>query len=181
MFIGTALVPAFCEELLFRGLVLGNLAPYGKTSAVLCSALLFGLMHQNIGQMFYATVAGVVLGIIYLETRSIWAPTLLHMFNNLSSVLNTILWDRLDVTSANRLIALLDLLLIGSGLISLIVLIRRAERSKGARGAAEGAEHASAVSPAYRVRGFFSPMMLTFVVITVIEMILLWVYALTYF
>ncbi|MBQ7318874.1 MAG: CPBP family intramembrane metalloprotease [Clostridia bacterium] len=181
MFIGTAIVPAFCEELLFRGLVLGNLLPYGKTSAILSSALLFGLMHQNLGQMLYATMAGVVLGIIYVETRSIWASTLMHFLNNLSSVINSILWDRLDTVSANRVIALLELVLIGGGMVALIVLIRRRERTKQAgESSSEGQENESCVSPHYRIRGFFSPLMTAFVAITVVEMIMLWMLALSY-
>jgi membrane protease YdiL (CAAX protease family) len=117
-----------------------------------------------------------------VETRSIWVPTLLHFLNNLSSVLNNILWDRLDNVSANRVISLLELFLIGGGLVALAVLIWRRERSfAGTKsGRALSVESESCVSPAYRIRGFFSPMMTAFVVITVMEMLLLWLVALSY-
>ena len=52
LFISTAIVPAFCEEFLFRGMICNQLRPYGKTVAVVVSAVLFGLMHQNVGQLF---------------------------------------------------------------------------------------------------------------------------------
>ena len=45
--VSTAIVPAICEEYLFRGAVLPNLLPFGKTTAIIGSAVLFGLMHQN--------------------------------------------------------------------------------------------------------------------------------------
>lgn len=67
-----ALVPAFCEEFLFRGLICARLMPYGKTAAIVGSAVLFGLMHGNLGQLFYTTVAGIMLGWCFVETRSIW-------------------------------------------------------------------------------------------------------------
>ena len=181
MFIGTAIVPAFCEELLFRGLVLSNLQPYGKTTAILGSALLFGLMHQNLGQMLYATMAGVVLGIVYVEMRSIWAPTLLHFVNNLSSVINSILWDRLDNVTANRVIALLELLLIGGGLLALVVLILRRDKQRADASAPITPDESECpISPRWRLRGLFTPLMTSFVVITIIEMIFLWSLALSY-
>lgn len=79
-----ALVPAFCEEFLFRGLICGRLLPYGKTVAIVGSAVLFGLMHGNLGQLFYTTMAGVLLGWCYAETRSIWPGVIAHMLNNLT-------------------------------------------------------------------------------------------------
>ena len=61
LLITSVLIPAFVEELLFRGAVLSQLLPYGKTVAVLTSAVLFGLMHQNADQFLYTTLAGIVL------------------------------------------------------------------------------------------------------------------------
>ena len=59
LFITVSLAPAFCEELLFRGVIYGNLRPYGVPLAVTVSALLFALMHGNIAQTFYTFGAGV--------------------------------------------------------------------------------------------------------------------------
>ena len=64
-FVTTAIIPAFVEEFLFRGMILTNLRPYGRVTAIVGSAVLFGLMHQNIEQVFYATVAGLFLGYVY--------------------------------------------------------------------------------------------------------------------
>ncbi|MBR2907349.1 MAG: CPBP family intramembrane metalloprotease [Clostridia bacterium] len=85
-FIVIAIVPGICEELLFRGMILGNLLPYGKTGAIVASAFLFGLMHQNPLQMFYTTMAGIILGLIYVYTESIWCSMLVHVLNNAFSV-----------------------------------------------------------------------------------------------
>ena len=85
--ISTAVVPAICEEYLFRGAILTNLLPFGKTTAILASALLFGLMHQHPLQILYTTLMGVVIGYVYIKTKSIWACIILHFANNFITVL----------------------------------------------------------------------------------------------
>ena len=82
LFISGALVPAVCEEFLFRGAVASSLMPYGKGVAIVGSAVLFALMHQNPYQLFYTLVAGILLGYIYVKTGSILCSTILHLCNN---------------------------------------------------------------------------------------------------
>ena len=92
--IATALVPAVCEEFLFRGAIASSLLPYGKTTAIVGSSVLFALMHQNPYQIFYTMFAGLFLGYLYVKTDSILCPTILHFCNNAMSVL-------LDVCNTN--------------------------------------------------------------------------------
>ena len=70
------------EELLFRGLVMRSLEPYGKRMAILVSALLFGFYHGNPLQAPFAAMVGMVLGYVAMEHNIVWAMVL-HMFNNL--------------------------------------------------------------------------------------------------
>lgn len=70
------------EELLFRGLILRSMEPYGKKFAIFASALLFGLFHGNLSQGLFAFAAGLVMGYVALEYNLFWAMVL-HMFNNL--------------------------------------------------------------------------------------------------
>jgi membrane protease YdiL (CAAX protease family) len=72
----------FFEEILFRGLVMRHLQPYGKKLAIIGSALLFGIFHGNIVQIPYAFVVGLVLGYVAMEYNIGWAM-LLHLINNL--------------------------------------------------------------------------------------------------
>ena len=55
------------EELLFRGGMQGHLLRKWKNPAwaILASALIFGLVHGNPVQMFFASILGVVLGWVY--------------------------------------------------------------------------------------------------------------------
>ena len=76
-------LPAFFEEFLMRGGVLGSYMSTGRVRAgVLLSALVFGLMHMNATQFFYATIIGIVLGLLYALTGSIWPGVLFHLLNN---------------------------------------------------------------------------------------------------
>ncbi|MCL2634259.1 MAG: CPBP family intramembrane metalloprotease [Oscillospiraceae bacterium] len=79
---------AIYEEFFARGIILKSLKPYGTGFAIMVSGILFGLMHGNFQQLFYATVVGIVLGYIYVQTDSLLIPTILHaVFNSISAVM----------------------------------------------------------------------------------------------
>lgn len=82
MFLYVSLAAPVFEEILFRGLILRSLQPYGKKFAIFASAYMFGLFHGNIVQSPYAFVVGLVLGYVAVEYSMVWAMVL-HMINNL--------------------------------------------------------------------------------------------------
>ena len=77
-----AAVPAFCEELLFRGVIYQGLRKWSKVGAVFVSAALFMLMHGSPDQTVHQFILGVVLAIVFGATGSIWCPMLIHFLNN---------------------------------------------------------------------------------------------------
>ena len=81
MFLYASLFAPVFEEVLFRGLILRNMMPYGKKIAILGSAFLFGIFHGNLLQSPYAFVCGLVLGYTAAEYSLGWA-VLLHFLNN---------------------------------------------------------------------------------------------------
>lgn len=83
MFICTAILAPVLEEFFFRKLLIDRMYPYGELTAILVSAVAFGLFHQNFSQFFYAFGIGLVLGYLYCKTGSYKAVTLLHMVFNL--------------------------------------------------------------------------------------------------
>ena len=167
LYMASALVPAFCEEFLFRGLILPELLPYGRTTAVLGSAILFGLMHQNFEQMLYATVAGIVPALVAMESGSIWGGVIIHLFNNLLSVVDEVLLSRLPYQIEMILYAMLEVLVVGGGLVCLIVLIVRRQKHPQKPVMAAGTPPEGGA-----LRGFFSPLMIAFWVVCLSEMIL---------
>ncbi len=82
-FLSSVILPAIVEELIFRGYLLHLLLPHGKTFAILVSGVLFGLMHFYLPQLLYASVAGVLIGFLVVQSGSIWCGIFLHIVNNL--------------------------------------------------------------------------------------------------
>lgn len=182
LFFTLAIVPAFVEELLFRGMILQSLLPYGRTTAVLFSALLFGVMHQNAGQLLYATVAGLFLGYVYATTRSFWCCVLIHFCNNFLSLVHTLLLERLPEENATLLLFLMEIVLFVLGIVAAVYLILHQKRDPAAifrDGAFEkelppDPEYAAVEFPiSRRVRLFFSAPMIVFFVLCAAQMLTL--------
>ncbi len=165
-FISTAIVPAVCEEFLFRGCVLSNLLPYGKTTALIGSALLFALMHGNFAQFFYTFMAGLVLGAVYLETGSIWAPTFIHLFNNFYSVAQQVIYEKGGETfEMNIIIFFIDVALPFAGLaLAAFLIYKRVKR--GLRVDAEPTRSVK-LDRGTLVKGFLNPAMIAHIAISV--------------
>ena len=71
------------EELLCRRWLLGSLLRrYSPAIAIPVSALIFGAMHMNPWQFFYATGLGAIQGFVYWRTRSVWLCIYAHALNN---------------------------------------------------------------------------------------------------
>jgi membrane protease YdiL (CAAX protease family) len=149
-FFATALIPAVCEEFLFRGVVLSNLLPYNRTAAVVISAVCFGMMHRNTGQVLYATLAGLVLGWLVIHTGSVWCSMLVHLLNNFMAVVQSVIAVRLEEGMASVLIALLDCTVLSLGLLSILWLLLRPGkcwRDEGCFGQTESALQLSESRP----------------------------------
>lgn len=76
-------VAPFFEEIIFRKIIIDRTRMYGERTAVLVSAVCFGLFHGNISQFLYAAAAGIVLGYIYIKTSDIRYTMGFHFAMNL--------------------------------------------------------------------------------------------------
>lgn len=82
------IVPIF-EEILFRGLIFNKLKnDLNLYFAIFAQALVFGFVHGNTLQIFYTFFGGIILVFSYIWIKSIWAPILIHIFWNSTSVLS---------------------------------------------------------------------------------------------
>ncbi len=71
------------EEVVFRGAVLRKLLTITRPAwAVALSALLFAVVHGNLAQGCHALIIGVLLGWLYVRTRSIVPCVVVHWVNN---------------------------------------------------------------------------------------------------
>ena len=167
-FIVLALVPAFCEEFLFRGVILSNLMPYGKGLAIIVSSVLFGLMHGNFYQFLYTTAAGLVLGYIYVLTDSIWCSVLMHLINNSLSVLQLAIYGRFADEMATVVWMIVEGIVFILGLVSIVYLVlkhgkRRSPEKYGELGSTRE------LAPGEMVKGALNPIIIVFAVYSVAE------------
>ena len=76
------LLAPIMEELIFRKLLLDRMRTIDKPTAVLFSAMAFGLFHGNLSQFFYAFGAGLLFGSIYVRTGRLRYTVVLHVLVN---------------------------------------------------------------------------------------------------
>ncbi len=80
-------VPAICEELIFRGMIFQGLKEkFSPVLSMLISSLLFALMHQNIEQFIYPLILGMLLSFVFHRTNNLLYPMIIHLFNNFTTI-----------------------------------------------------------------------------------------------
>jgi len=84
MAVAFAVLPAVTEELVFRGIVVGEYESYGPGFAVVLSAVTFAMSHFNFARLPMYLFSGIVLALVLYATRSLVASMLIHSLNNLS-------------------------------------------------------------------------------------------------
>ncbi len=78
-----ALAPAICEEILFRGFLLGGLKDRARPVVVaLVVGLAFGLFHIYAEKIPLTAVLGFILSLVCLYSGSIFPAMLIHIANN---------------------------------------------------------------------------------------------------
>ncbi len=81
-FIIVAICAPIMEELLFRKFLVDRSVKYGEGVAIVFSGLVFGLFHGNLSQFSYAVGLGMFFAFIYIKTKNIVYPIILHMLQN---------------------------------------------------------------------------------------------------
>ncbi|MCZ8538318.1 CPBP family intramembrane metalloprotease [Paenisporosarcina quisquiliarum] len=83
MMITSTLTAPISEEFVFRGLLLNRLIK--KTNmwlGILISSLAFASVHMQWEKLFATFLFGVIASLIYLKTKSLFVPILLHIVHN---------------------------------------------------------------------------------------------------
>ncbi len=97
-----AVIPAVCEEFLFRGAILSGLRTrFTVVAAVAINGALFGLLHapQAVFRFLPTAWLGLVLAWAVWESRSIWLGVLLHFLNNGAILMLTVLPATRELTA----------------------------------------------------------------------------------
>ena len=79
-----AVIPAFAEEFYFRGALQKILKDWSGAPlvAIIITAMLFSAIHFSFYGFLSRMALGILLGLIYQQTKSILLPILLHFVNN---------------------------------------------------------------------------------------------------
>ena len=85
--LASGLLAPICEELFFRGYLMGVFARFGRGRAIWCTALLFALAHGVDTAFLPRVLIGALLGDAMARTGSILAPVLLHGCYNIAIIL----------------------------------------------------------------------------------------------
>ncbi len=91
-----ALVPAFAEEILFRGYILRAFEKSGGILlALVFSSIVFALFHLQLTNLLPLATLGAVMGLLTWLSGSIWPAVLAHFVNNGAAVImGTFMPDR---------------------------------------------------------------------------------------
>jgi membrane protease YdiL (CAAX protease family) len=83
-----AVTPAFCEELLFRGVIQNQLEKWFKNAhvAVWVAAIIFSAIHFQFYGFFPRMILGAALGYLLVYGKSLWLPIVAHALNNFMAV-----------------------------------------------------------------------------------------------
>ena len=125
-----AVLAPILEEVLFRGAIQGYLMrKYNPTVGIVVAALVFGLIHMNPIQIFYAFCLGLVFGWMYYRTRSLMPVIIGHVLNNSLAVVTMIMGAEEEdaVMSPAEKIAI-----IGSSLLAALALMHLINRMQPA-------------------------------------------------
>lgn len=119
------LVPAICEELFFRGVVLSEYRAFGSFTAVVFSAVCFSLAHFSFEGFPIYFFNGIILGVCAVVCRSVFAPILVHVGSNLLSIYASDLFLRVTIQKCGSFFVFFVLTTVF--LLSLILMLSRTE------------------------------------------------------
>ena len=180
-----AVLPAFCEEIIFRGVVLNGLRKFGMWPAILISSLFFMLMHGNIQQTVYTLFLGIMLGYVVYKTKSLWAGIIVHFINNLITI-TWLYFANLGWVESSSTLTIdgpyiayaLVALAIGIGLVILaFYLIKRFNKESNETNIAENTSDNTLPSPRPKLKELFknSTVVVTMVMALIVSLAF-WVY-----
>lgn len=170
--VSTAVLPAFAEELIFRGYVQGALKPFGNGIAIVLSAFLFGIFHGNILQFPFAFFMGLVFGWLFVATDSIWPCILVHFGNNLMSVLLDWFAKAYPDTQTEQ-ITVVFTVVAAIGVVALGALLLRDKGGFGHRDVLRPVHNGAAFFPVSKrvSMALFSPVMLVALIVLAIQLL----------
>ena len=163
------IIPAFCEEIFFRGIVFSEYRKYGTANAVIMSSVCFAMLHFSIENMFIYLFTGLLLGFVTAMTRSIIPSIALHLLSNTLSIYASDAFLRVTVIKNGAFFIGFVLAIVTS--ITLILMLSRVESICYSYAEKPPVESIPPKSSSHLAKVFFSPtfiiLVLAFVAVSV--------------
>lgn len=126
-----ALMPAICEELLYRGYMLTAFEQrFSLNKAILLVAVLFGISHMSLIKLLPTAILGVALAYAMHQSKSIVVSGLVHFLNNGMAVVLLYYGDQISFLQDETLGLPLLLILLGLSVVCIPVAVCMLGRMK---------------------------------------------------
>ena len=83
LLVAYAIIPAICEEFIFRGVLCHEYETGGVVRAVAFSSIFFAMLHFNPINIMTYLFSGIVLALVLYATRSLFAAMITHLLYNI--------------------------------------------------------------------------------------------------
>lgn len=114
-----AIIPAFAEEMLYRGFIARAFKKKSFTFAIFMSAFVFAIMHGTPLQLVHQFVLGIVLCMVYFITESIYAPIIIHFINNAVALVGNFILIKHPIVLTN--VTLILMVIVGYIVLAIIL------------------------------------------------------------
>ncbi len=81
-----AVVPAVCEELVFRGVIMSSFELCGTAPAIIGTSLLFAFAHMSLENLPLYFFSSLVLCFVTYISRSVWSAVIIHSLYNIATI-----------------------------------------------------------------------------------------------
>lgn len=81
-----AILPAFCEEMIFRSVICTEYEKYGAVTASVLNAIYFSLLHFSPTQIPIYIISSFILTLVFYSTRSVFGPIAVHFIYNIYGI-----------------------------------------------------------------------------------------------
>lgn len=117
-----SLCPAICEEFLFRAYIFSSYLKFDTKKAIVISALIFTIFHQNYAEYAALFTLGLWFAFILYKSGNIFLTIFAHFINNALVALNN--YYNIQIFKAEILSENTILLMLFGSLISLFILLK---------------------------------------------------------
>ena len=128
--IAIAVMPAICEEIIFRGIICGIFRNYNKTAAIIFSSIAFSFVHSTVQQIPFSFMMGLFLAYLYVKFDSLIPCILLHFINNFISCIFMLLYENISTEAYTAIVNVYDISTILIGIICTVFFIIKAKNDK---------------------------------------------------